>query len=170
MSRTTGNVKIFDPEELTTLQSLTGVSFPVATENGLGKVDYEMMKQDFEDSMEAARNTGVDIGDIDDMNVASQILSTSPGYYVVTSSVMSQTVKVGLMGVFSDSAQHTITQVLLTHYLLEDGAISTNHDDAKVFLYYRACKISGGTLPTDPYVWTDWKDITGNDIEGGFYY
>ena len=148
------------------MQSLTGVSFPVATENGLGKVDYAMVKQDFEDSMEAARNTGVDIDDIDDMNVASQILSTSPGYYVVTASVSSESVKVGLMGLFSDSARHTITQVLLTHYLLEDGAISTNHDDAKVFLYYRACKIAGGTLPTDPYVWTDWNTLGGRDAGG----
>lgn len=107
----------------------------------------------------------IDVSDIDDLGLATSILSTSPAMYAVTATGQSVTFSVGVMMVFGDNAGHCVTEVLTTHYVLdENGEIdTTQHIDGKVFQYYRSCKISGGTLPVDVGEWTPWSSLSSGE-------
>lgn len=107
-----------------------------------------------------------DISQIDGLNEAINMLSSSSAMYIVTASTLGGTTfKVGVMEVFSDNAGHCVTEVLTTHYVLdENGEIdTTQHIDGNVFQYYRSCKISGGTLPVDVGEWTPWSSLSSGE-------
>lgn len=84
--------------------------------------------------------------------------SGTPAYYTVYIMVNSHKVKVGTMEIVSDNMAHVVTQVMVTHYVLdENGAITGAHSDGDLFRIFRSKKIHGGTLPTDD--WTPWAYV-----------
>lgn len=64
------------------MQNLAGISFPVATENGLGKIDYATVKSDFERMVrEAAAN--IEIIPVDEL--PSPSVQTTGKIYIAPS-------------------------------------------------------------------------------------
>lgn len=62
-------------------------------------------------------------------------------------------VVVGRLTMISDNMHHTISQILTTHFLLnEDGTLSTGHNHNKIFIYHRVKYI--GDLTT----WSAWEE------------
>lgn len=101
-------------------------------------------------------------GDIDDLATFDEAFAGSesgtPAYYTVYVVVGSHKVKVGTMEIISDNMSHVVTQVMVTHYVLdENGAITGAHSDGDLFRIFRSKKIHGGTLPTDD--WTPWAYV-----------
>ena len=101
-------------------------------------------------------------GDIDDLATFDEAFAGSesgtPAYYTVYVMVNSHKVKVGTMEIISDNMAHVVTQVMVTHYVLdENGAITGAHSDGDLFRIFRSKKIHGGTLPTDD--WTPWAYV-----------
>lgn len=101
-------------------------------------------------------------GDIDDLDGFDEAFAGSesgtPAYYTVYVMVNSHKVKVGTMEIVSDNMAHVVTQVMVTHYVLdENGAITGAHADGDLFRIFRSKKIHGGTLPTDD--WTPWSYV-----------
>lgn len=101
-------------------------------------------------------------GDIDDLATFDEAFAGSesgtPAYYTVYVMVNSHKVKVGTMEIISDNMAHVVTQVMVTHYVLdENGAITGAHADGDLFRIFRSKKIHGGTLPTDD--WTPWSYV-----------
>lgn len=101
-------------------------------------------------------------GDIDDLATFDEAFAGSesgtPAYYTVYVMVSTHKVKVGTMEIISDNMAHVVTQVMVTHYVLdENGAITGAHSDGDLFRIFRSKKIHGGTLPTDD--WTPWAYV-----------
>ncbi|MBR2097909.1 MAG: hypothetical protein IKH59_10660 [Bacteroidaceae bacterium] len=85
-----------------------------------------------------------------------------PAYYTVYDGT-SHKLKVGVMSVISDNMGHVVTQVMATHYVLDDsGQITGAHSDSDLFLIYRSAKLSGGTLPTEVGDWTPWNYVNNS--------
>lgn len=81
-------------------------------------------------------------------------------YRVVTTSG-SDTFTVGFMDVFMDSQRHVITEVLTTHFLLdESGALAGSHRCQTLFTYFRAYNINSPQLTNEKHTWTPWRDVT----------
>lgn len=122
----------------------------------------------------------VDINALDTLKDNSIVLSGTPASYSVLATVGSNKVKVGYMVIFSDNMTHTITQVLFTHYLLQDddgsgnvantwgavleGSLSqTEHDHyLHVYTRYYSLNSTAGTVNQ----WTKWKVAGGYDAIG----
>lgn len=68
--------------------------------------------------------------------------------------VMLNTVVVGRLTMISDNINHTISQILTTHFLLnEDGTLSTtSHNHNKIFIYHRVKHIN------DLTTWSAWEE------------
>lgn len=75
---------------------------------------------------------------------------------------------VGVVDVFSDNAGHQLTQMLTTHYKMNDGVMDfTGHDDDAVYVYWRSYNISSPYLSNDKGTWTAWKEyVPGTVTEG----
>ena len=109
----------------------------------------------------------IDISSIDTLKTLDDALAPSsslkPTYYTVTAMLSSTKLKVGSMAVISDNMRHVVTQIIATHYLLDDaGNLTNEHSDAEIFLIYRSVKLSGGTLPDPAGVWTKWRYVNSS--------
>jgi hypothetical protein len=118
----------------------------------------------------------VDIDALDNLKDNNTVLSGTPASYSVLATIGKNKVKVGYMIVFSDNATHTLTQVLFTHYLLEEGntantwgsvlegTLSTIAHDHYLHVYsrYYSFNTAAGTVGQ----WTKWKVAGGYDAIG----
>lgn len=100
----------------------------------------------------------VDINDLDSLNLDSLLYDGKRARYVVTN----QTVKVGVLEMFSDDLKHVITQVLLTHNLLNEstGQLMSGHADGEIIHVYRSYNRTSPYLPNAKGTWTRWKRVT----------
>ena len=114
----------------------------------------------------------IDIDDIDDIIFNGGQLTPNPAfagsesgvpaYYTVYDGTLHK-LKVGVMSVISDNMGHVVTQMMATHYVLDDsGQITGAHSDSDLFLIYRSAKLSGGTLPTVVGEWTPWNYVNNS--------
>ena len=141
------------------------VTIPAATDEKAGVMtaaDKEKL-----DGMDAENLVAVvDLADIDDLKTADCQLATTPTRYAVKKTTSRGTVVVALLDILSDDMRHVVTQVITTHYVIENGVIDTSvHRDGELFRYYRSCKVSGGTLPVDAGEWTPWKPFVLANVE-----
>lgn len=110
---------------------------------------------------EAELTQVIDISLIDNIKTAAQQLSSAPSRYTVKTQRGNAEVIVGVLDVFSDSMRHVLTEVLTTHYVLnDDGTIDTEtHVDNEIFIYYRSYKLVDCPLDTETGTWTKWQLI-----------
>ena len=110
---------------------------------------------------EAELTRVIDISEIDNIKTAAQQLSSAPSRYTVKTQRGNAEVIVGVLDVFSDSMRHVLTEVLTTHYVLnDDGTIDTEtHVDNEIFFYYRSYKLVDCPLDTETGTWTKWQLI-----------
>lgn len=109
----------------------------------------------------------IDISSIDTLKTLNDALAPSsslkPTYYTVTAMLSSVKLKVGSMAVISDNMRHVVTEIMATHYLLDDaGNLTNEHSDAEIFFIYRSVKLSGGTLPDPAGTWTKWRYVNSS--------
>lgn len=112
----------------------------------------------------------IDISSIDTLKTLNDALAPSsslkPTYYTVTAMLSSVKLKVGSMAVISDNMRHVVTEIMATHYLLDDaGNLTNEHSDAEIFFIYRSVKLSGGTLPDAAGVWTKWRYVNSSVMD-----
>ncbi len=105
---------------------------------------------------EAELTRVIDISEIDNIKTAAQQLSSAPSRYTVKTQRGNAEVIVGVLDVFSDSMRHVLTEVLTTHYALnDDGTLDTEtHVDNEIFIYYRSYKLTDCPLDTETGTWT----------------
>ena len=87
-------------------------------------------------------------------------------FYIVTDNSVGNYV-VGTMCMFSDNMHHVLTQVLTTHFLVQDGVFSA-HVDSKVYTYYRSYNFGAPGLEGPTRQWTEWREAYGLTGEGSF--
>lgn len=109
----------------------------------------------------------IDISSIDSLKTLNDALAPSsslkPTYYTVTATLSNVKLKVGSMAVISDNMRHVVTEIMATHYTLDDtGTLTNEHSDAEIFFIYRSVKLSGGTLPDAAGVWTKWRYVNAS--------
>lgn len=66
---------------------------------------------------------------------------------------------VGTLDVFSDNMLHVLTTVFTTHFLLDDGNISSTHVDDKIFTYYRSWNYNAPNLDTEKTLGQSGRNI-----------
>lgn len=133
------------------------ITLPTATSEYAGVMSAED-KEKLDAISDASVVEVVDLADIDDLKTADCQLATTPTRYAVKKTTSRGTVVVALLDILSDDMRHVVTQVITTHYVIENGVIDTSvHRDGELFRYYRSCKVSGGTLPVDAGEWTPWQ-------------
>lgn len=109
----------------------------------------------------------IDISSIDSLKTLNDALAPSsslkPTYYTVTATLSNVKLKVGSMAVISDNMRHVVTEIMATHYTLDDtGTLTNEHSDAEIFFIYRSVKLSGGTLPDPAGTWTKWRYVNSS--------
>ncbi|MBO4965871.1 MAG: hypothetical protein J6C81_06365 [Muribaculaceae bacterium] len=89
--------------------------------------------------------------------------------------VVSSNFFVGILDIFGDNMNHVLTEVLTTHYNMEDGVIEGNsHQCQNFFQYFRSFNFNSPQLKeTEIGKWTPWKttsmplgDKTGTAFPG----
>ena len=133
---------------------------------------YEM-RQELQSTVKNIGNTPdyvctLDLSDIDldFARIQQAILGKRPMFYIVTDNSVGNYV-VGTMCMFSDNSHHVLTQVLTTHFLVQDGVFSA-HVDSKVYTYYRSYNFSAPGLEGPTRQWTEWREAYGLTGEGSF--
>ncbi len=104
--------------------------------------------------------------DLDFRRLQQAVLGTRPMFYIVTDNSVGNYV-VGTMCMFSDNSYHVLTQVLTTHFLVQDGVFSA-HVDSKVYTYYRSYNFGAPGLEGPTRQWTEWREAYGLTGEGSF--
>ena len=104
--------------------------------------------------------------DLDFGRIQQAIVGTRPMFYIVTDNTVGNYV-VGTMCMFSDNMHHVLTQVLTTHFLVQDGVFSS-HVDSKVYTYYRSYNFGAPGLEGPTRQWTEWREAYGLTGEGSF--
>lgn len=68
-------------------------------------------------------------------------------------------VSVGVIDMFCDNQKHQLTQVLTTHYVMNNGVLDfSTHNDVKISHYYRSYNISSAKLTNDTGTWSAWQE------------
>ncbi len=68
-------------------------------------------------------------------------------------------VSVGVIDMFCDNLKHQLTQVLTTHYVMNNGVLDfTTHNDVKISHYFRSYNISSARLTNDAGTWSAWQE------------
>ena len=104
--------------------------------------------------------------DLDVARIQQAVLGKRPMFYIVTDNSVGNYV-VGTMCMFSDNSHHVLTQVLTTHFLVQDGVFSA-HVDSKVYTYYRSYNFGAPGLEGPTRQWTEWREAYGLTGEGSF--
>lgn len=104
--------------------------------------------------------------DLDVARIQQAVLGKRPMFYIVTDNSVGNYV-VGTMCMFSDNMHHVLTQVLTTHFLVQDGVFSS-HVDSKVYTYYRSYNFGAPGLEGPIRQWTEWREAYGLTGEGSF--
>lgn len=104
--------------------------------------------------------------DLDFRRLQQAVLGTRPMFYIVTDNTVGNYV-VGTMCMFSDNSHHVLTQVLTTHFFVQDGVFSA-HVDSKVYTYYRSYNFGAPGLEGPTRQWTEWREAYGLTGEGSF--
>ncbi len=66
---------------------------------------------------------------------------------------------IGVIDMFSNGMKHQLTQVLTTHYTMNDGVLDfTGHDDTAIYHYYRSYNICATDLGSGTGAWTAWQE------------
>ena len=128
----------------------------------------------------------IDITELDDMiyvrdgqglvtqNVNIDIVNAdSPLMYNVVGSVtangQTRVIKVGVLFLTSDSSRHTITQILITHFVVrQDGGLDpTSHSDSELLHVYRNFYMQGahGIEESERNKWSKWKRFNSDYFE-----
>lgn len=69
---------------------------------------------------------------------------------------------IGVLDIMYDATTQAMTQVVMTHYNLEELQGFTGGSPLRIATYYRSRPLSGSTgLEVNESGWTDWKDING---------
>ena len=104
--------------------------------------------------------------DLDVARIQQAVLGKRPMFYIVTDNSVGNYV-VGTMCMFSDNSHHVLTQVLTTHFFVQDGVFSA-HVDSKVYTYYRSYNFGAPGLEGPTRQWTEWREAYGLTGEGSF--
>ena len=104
--------------------------------------------------------------DLDFARIQQAVLGKRPMFYIVTDNSVGNYV-VGTMCMFSDNMHHVLTQVLTTHFFVQDGVFSA-HIDSKVYTYYRSYNFGAPGLEGPTRQWTEWREAYGLTGEGSF--
>lgn len=78
-------------------------------------------------------------------------------------------ISVGILDIFGDSMTHVLTEVLTTHYTLDNGVITGNiHQCQNYFQYFRSFNIASPQLKdvVEEGQWTPWQSTTLSLGEG----
>ena len=104
----------------------------------------------------------VDISELDtkwsDMeSMLNTMGGAEPTLYNVTSTVSGTTAVEGMLILISTTQKHTLTQVMITHRQIVDGAFDGSHKDDTVWIYYRSYNYRADGLTNEANTWTEWK-------------
>lgn len=97
--------------------------------------------------------------DLDSSTISKLMFATAPTRY----NVMSNNKNCGILEVFSDNNGHMLTEVFETHYIVEDGVLTSGHSDDKIFRYKREYHYNGGTSTIPVGTWGEWEMIYSSD-------
>lgn len=97
--------------------------------------------------------------DLDSSIISKLMFATVPTRY----NVMSNNKNCGILEVFSDNNGHMLTEVFETHYIVEDGVLTSGHSDDKIFRYKREYHYDGGTSTIPVGTWGEWEMIYSSD-------
>lgn len=108
----------------------------------------------------------VEVSELDDMGTYEMFYTKNNidtygySYYAVIYTHNGMSTYVGTLMLFSDNLNHVLTQVLFTHYLLnDDGTLSDNHNHDKLFIYYRNKAISSSST------WGKWSEYQQSYVQ-----
>ena len=149
-------------QQAATIKNATQVGENTATRVG---TTFETIADLLEGMGGIANVSSIDIGEIDSLNTAGDMLVSTPNIYTLTDTIGGNTIKVGTMFHFANNGGYDVAQVVVSQFFVENGRIDTSSSDDKVHVYYRFCRTRNtGSLPTPVGTWTTWTEFSG---EGG---
>lgn len=95
--------------------------------------------------------------------IANTVTGNIPTVYNIIQGSMNSIM--GQMILISDNMKHVITQILYTHAIMEDGAITTGHKDDTIHVYYRSYNNGAPHLDVERGQWTKWKVLNHQYID-----
>lgn len=125
-----------------------------------------------QNTAEAAMPPTITLGELDTLGTDGELMSMygllrdkpHTRYRVVTT-YGNETFTVGVLDVYMDSMRHVITEVLTTHYILDEasGLLSSAHKDDSLYFYYRAYNIDSSSLTASGVAkktWSSWCEYS----------
>ena len=125
-----------------------------------------------QNTAEAAMPPTITLGELNTLGTDGELMSMygllrdkpHTRYRVVTT-YGNETFTVGVLDVYMDSMRHVITEVLTTHYILDEasGLLSSAHKDDSLYFYYRAYNIDSSSLTASGVAkktWSSWCEYS----------